>query len=187
MWNYRVVRKENKHTDPENKKERVHYTYAIHEAYYDENGYVGAITQDPVMPFGENIEELRHSWVIMAEAFGQPVLDYSNIPDAGYDIKKDPVRSELDKRLKELEAGNEEGIPWEQVKAELEIKWGPFDEEAYQRQETEERLEKERVHSETFVGAPTLEELIRKMCSDYQEYIQRDRAKNPWKYSSEND
>ena len=61
MWNYRVVRKKNKYIDPTNKKERIDYTYAIHEAYYDEKGHVGAITQEPVEPFGENIEELRHS------------------------------------------------------------------------------------------------------------------------------
>jgi hypothetical protein len=46
----------------------VDYTYAMHEAYYDKSGHVGAITQDPAEPFGENIEELRHSWVMMAEA-----------------------------------------------------------------------------------------------------------------------
>ncbi|MFH1951206.1 MAG: hypothetical protein ABIL06_06300 [Pseudomonadota bacterium] len=76
MWNYRVVRKKNTYIDPINRKERVDYTYAIHEAYYDENGHVGAITQDPVKPFGENMEEVRHSWVMMAEAFGQAVAHH---------------------------------------------------------------------------------------------------------------
>jgi hypothetical protein len=184
MWNYRVVRKKNTYIDPKNKKERVDYTYAIHEAYYDENGHVGAITQEPVEPFGENVEELRHSWVMMAEAFGQPVLDYSNIPEPGYDRKKDPIGSELDERLKEIEAGNKKGIPWEHVKMELEKKWGRFDEEEYRKQVDEERLEKERIHSEAFIGTPTLKELIKKMYSDYQEYIKRDSAENPWKYSA---
>ncbi len=80
----------------------MNYTYAIHEAYYDKNGHVGAITKDPVEPFGENIEELRHSWVMMAEAFGQPILDYDNIPEPGYERKEDPIGSELDERLKEF-------------------------------------------------------------------------------------
>jgi len=88
MWNYRVVRKKNTYIDPTSKKKRVDYTYAVHEPYYDENGHVGAITQEPVGPFGDNVEELRHSWVMMAEAFGQPVLDYDNIPEPGYDRKK---------------------------------------------------------------------------------------------------
>ena len=78
MWNYRVVRKKHTCVDSTDKKERVDYTYAIHEAYYDKKGHVGAITNDPVDPFGENIEELRHSWVMMAEAFGQPILDYDS-------------------------------------------------------------------------------------------------------------
>jgi hypothetical protein len=52
MWNYRVVRKKNANADAIDQKERVRHTYAIHEAYYDKNGHVGAITQDPVEPFG---------------------------------------------------------------------------------------------------------------------------------------
>jgi hypothetical protein len=46
-------------------------------------------------------------------------------------------------------------------------------------------LEKERIHREAFIGTPTLKELIKKMYSDYQEYIKCDRAENPWKYSAE--
>jgi len=184
MWNYRVVRKKNIYIDPTDKKERVDYTYAIHEAYYDKNGHVGAITQDPVEPFGENIEELRHSWVMMAEAFVRPILDYDNIPEPGYRRKEDPIGSVLDERLKEVEVGNKKGIPWEHVKRELEEKWGPFDEEGYRKQVEEERVEKERIHAEAFIGTPTLEELIKKIYFDYREFIQRDRAENPWKYSA---
>ncbi len=35
MWNYRVVRKKTVLKDPESKEERAHFTYAVHEAYYD--------------------------------------------------------------------------------------------------------------------------------------------------------
>jgi hypothetical protein len=184
MWNYRVIRKKNIYIDPTDKKERVDYTYAIHEAYYDKNGHVGAITHDPVEPFGENIEELRHSWVMMAEAFGQPILDYDNIPEPGYDRTEDLIGSVLDERLKEFESGNKKGIPWEHVKRELEEKWGPFDAERYKKQVEQERVEKERIHREAFIGMPTLRELIKKMSADYQEYIQSHRAENPWKYSA---
>jgi hypothetical protein len=183
MWNYRVVRKKNTYIDPKNEKERVDYTYSIHEAYYDENGYVGAITREPVEPFGDTVEELRHSWIMMAEAFGQPVLDYNNIPEPGYDRKKDPIGSTLHKRRKEIEARNRKGVPWENVKTELEKKWAPFDEDEYRKQADEERLEKERIHSEFFIGTPTLKELIKKMYADYQEYIQRERPENLRKYS----
>ncbi|MBM4331908.1 MAG: hypothetical protein FJ117_11940 [Deltaproteobacteria bacterium] len=181
MWNYRVVRKRNVYIDLTDQKERADYTYAIHEAYYDKNGHVGAITQDPVEPFGENIEELRHSWVMMVEAFGQPILDYDNIPEPGYERKEDPMGSVLDERLEEFEASNKTGVPWENVKRKLEKKWGPFDYEGCRKRIEEERVEKERIHSESFIGAPTLKELINKIHSDYQERIERDRTENPWK------
>jgi len=112
MWNYRVVRKRNVLADPAKKKERIHFSYAIHEAYYDNNGKVGLITQESINPFGDNIEELRHSWVMMAEAFGQSILDYDNIPEPGYERKKDPICAVLDERMKKLDAGDEQLIPW---------------------------------------------------------------------------
>ena len=184
MWNYRVVRKKSVDADAIDEKERANYTYAIHEAYYDKNGYVGAITQDPIEPFGENIEELRHAWVMMAEAFGQPILDHDNIPEPGYERKEDPMGSVLDERLKEVEAGDSKGIPWEHVKRDLEEKYGPFDEEGCSERVEEERVAKEKIHGEAFIGTPTLEELINKIYSDYREYIQRDRAENPWRYKA---
>jgi hypothetical protein len=156
MWNYRIVRKKNTYIDPKNEKERVDYTYSIHEAYYDENGYVGAITREPVEPFGDTVEELRHSLIMMAEAFGQPVLDYNNIPEPGYDRKKGPVESTLHKRTKDVKRG-------------LEKKWASFEEEEYRKQAEEERLEKERIHSEDFIGTPALKVLIKKLYADYQD------------------
>ena len=145
-------------------------TYAIHEAYYDKNGYVGTITQDPVGLAGENIEELRHSWVMMAEAFGRPILDHDHIPEPGYKREEDPIAAVLDARLKEPE----EGIPLEDVLKDLEKKFGPFDEEAFNKQVEEERLEKERIHGEVFVGTPSFRELIEKLCSDCREHVCRD-------------
>ncbi len=186
MWNYRVVRKKNANADAIDQKERVRYTYAIHEAYYDKNGHVGTITQDPIEPFGENIEELRHAWIMMAEAFGLPVLDFDTIPEAGYERKEDPIASVHDERLKEIEAGDIKGIPWEHVRRDLEEKYGPFDEEEYEKQVEAERVEKERINDEAFVGTPTLEELINKIYSGYREYVKRDRTENPWRHPTEN-
>jgi putative addiction module component (TIGR02574 family) len=177
-----VVRKKTVYQDSSSKKERINYTYAIHEAYYDKNGFAGAITTDPVEPFGETIEELRHSWVMMAEAFGKPILDYDKIPEPGYERREDPVASELDKRVKDFESDKTKGIPWEQVKKDLEEKFGPFDQDAYEKQIEDERLEKERYHSKAFIGIPAFEDLIKKIYTDYREYIKRDVAENPWKY-----
>ena len=186
MWNYRVVRKKNVTAVVIDKKERAHFTYAIHEAHYDNNGHVGAITQDPIEPFGENIEQLRHAWVMMAEAFGLPILDYDNIPEPGYERKEDPIGSVLDERLKELEIGYVKGIPWEDVKENLQEKYGPFDEEEHKKQVEEERIEKEKIHGEVFIGTSTLEELIDKIHADYRDYVKRDRIENPWRYTTEN-
>jgi hypothetical protein len=185
MWNYRVVRKRHIYVDPDGNKEKVSYTYAIHEAHYDKNGHVGAITQDPIEPFGDNIEELRHAWVMMAEAFGLPILDYDDLPEPGYDRREDPIASTLDERLKEMEAGEVEGIPWEDVKRDLEKKYGPLDEEAHEKQAEEERIEKEKIHAKIFVGLPTLQTLIDRVCSDYLEYMKRDGDENPWKYGAD--
>jgi hypothetical protein len=176
MWNYRVVRKKTVYQDSSSKKERINYTYAIHEAYYDKNGFAGAITTDPVEPFGETIEELRHSWVMMAEAFGKPILDYDMIPEPGYNREDDPVRSELDKSNKDIESDKAKGIPLEQVEKDLEEMFGFFDEDAYEKQIEDERLEKEQYHSKDFIGIPAFEDLIKKIYTDYREYIKR---KNP--------
>jgi hypothetical protein len=186
MWNYRVVRKKYVSPDTEDKNERVSYTYAIHDVYYDNNGHVGAITQDAVEPFGENIEKLRHTWVMMAEAFGLPILDFESIPEPGYERNEDPMASVLDKRIKEMETGKVKGISFEQVKKDLEEKFGPFDEEEYENQVEAERKEKEKIHGEAFVGTSPLEELIKKIYSDYLEYLERDQTENPWKYKTEN-
>ncbi len=179
MWNYRVVRKKNVDADAKDKMKRAYFTYAIHEAYYDRNGHVGAITQDPTEPFGENIEELRHAWVMMAEAFGQPILDYDNIPEPGYEREQDPMESGVDEILKEVEADDAKGIPLEHAKRDMEEKLSPFDEEGHEKRVEEERVEKEKIHCQAFIGTRTLEELINKIYSDYWEYVKRDRTENP--------
>ena len=163
MWNYRVVRRKHSYEDQESKKFSVYYTYAIHEAFYDDNGHVGMITQDPIEPFGDNIEELRHSWVMMAEAFGRPILDYDNIPEPG--CAPEDEEDEL--------------IPWEEVEKELEEEFGSFDEEQYRKDVENERLKKEKIHQENFIGEPTLEKLIGKIFSDYKQSIERDKVNKP--------
>jgi len=161
--------------DPENQRDRVDYSYAIHEAYYDNNGHVGAITQEALEVCGEDIEQLRHTWIMMAEAFGLPILDYDQIPEPGYDRKEDPLGSMLDERLKDRD---KEWIPWEQVKKDLEAKWGPFDSETYDREREVERLEKERIHEIRFIGTPSLDGLIEKIRADYREWIEEEQKRH---------
>jgi hypothetical protein len=179
MWNYRVVRKRTLLEDPKSKKERTYFTYAIHEAYYDKNGKAGSITQEAINPVGENIEELRHSWVMMAEAFGQSLLDYDNIPEPGYDRKENPIGTILDERIKKFEAGDEELIPWEEVKKKLEEKPGPFDEEKYEKEIEDGRKKKEKIHDDFFIGVSPLEKLIKNLYLDYKEFLIRDYREIP--------
>ena len=123
---------------------------------------------------------------MMAEAFGLRILDFENIPEPGYERKEDPMASVLDKRIKEMETGEVEGIPFEKVKRDLEEKFGPFDDKEYENRVEAERVEKEKIHGEAFVGKTPLEELIKKIYADYREYVEQDKTENPWKYKTEN-
>ena len=185
MWNYRVIRKRTVLANPKSKNKRTYFTYAIHEAYYDKKGKVGTITQESINPFGENVEELRHSWVMMAEAFGQSILDYDNIPEPGYERKEDPIGTVLDERMKKLETGDEELIPWDEVKRKMEEKYGHLDEEQYEKEVENERKEKEKIHADYFIGVSPLEKLIKNLHLDYKEYLIRDKAENPWNYKED--
>ena len=90
-WNYRIVRHK---TDmkawynerlmklPADQPEIV-YTYQIHEAYYDKQGKVHAITEEEVGPSGESLEELQASFELYKKALEKPVLDYDSIPEPG--------------------------------------------------------------------------------------------------------
>jgi len=166
-WNYRVVRKKHTWNDPTQNTEREDYSYAIHEAYYDDNGYVGAITQEPVAPYGDTVEELRHSWVMMVEAFGQPILDYENIPEPGYNRKNDPF-GPLPKEHAQDECVQD--IREKPDEPSLEDEGVSFDEAAYREQQEQERIETEQHHEKEFGGTPTIKQLIDKVYEDYNRW-----------------
>lgn len=112
MQNYRVVRKKSGYTESSLKnKGNIDYTYSIHEAYYDINGNVGAITQNAIELFGETVDDLWHSWLIMAEAFSKPVLDYERIPEPGYERELVLKGSKLEKLVQDQELRNILGVP----------------------------------------------------------------------------
>lgn len=82
-WNYRVVRR----ADETNR-----YSFAIHEAYYDDHGKVHSISQEPVEIHGESIDDARHDALMQAAAFTRPVLDYDKIPEPGAQHPDRPLR-----------------------------------------------------------------------------------------------
>ena len=66
-WNYRVIRS----------VEGGEPVYKIHEVYYDDNGHIEAWTEEPVLPYGEDLHELREDIHYFLQAFRQPVLEVS--------------------------------------------------------------------------------------------------------------
>ena len=78
-WNYRVVRKKY----PSQKLDsgvriKGYVTYGIFEVYYNSRDKPYLVTVDPVDPFGENLQELKACYEMMAEAFTKPVLKYED-------------------------------------------------------------------------------------------------------------
>jgi len=60
-----------------------------------------------------------------------------------------------------------------------------LDQEGYREQKERERIDKERLHDEVFLGTPSLKDLITKLYSDYQTWTERERNENPQKDSAE--
>ncbi len=88
-WNYRIVR----HRDPlpkylmlkKNKEHREKYYpkdyiewFAIHEAYYNKNGKMRAITEEPIKVMTDEFSKKEFKWVLskMRQAVDRPVIDF---------------------------------------------------------------------------------------------------------------
>ncbi|WP_428086493.1 hypothetical protein [Candidatus Thioglobus sp.] len=63
-WNYRIVSKDE--------------SFAIHEAFYDDDGKVETITQDPCSPSGETISELKEDLKYFEKSLSLPILNYTD-------------------------------------------------------------------------------------------------------------
>jgi hypothetical protein len=72
-WNYRVVRRQ--------WDEFGDSTYAFHEAYYTGDGVVESITENPVVPQGDNMEDLASELELMKAALNYPFLDYDELQE----------------------------------------------------------------------------------------------------------
>lgn len=78
-WNYRIAKRDYKN----DAGDIIETGYFFVEAYYDENGKVIAITENPQAAYGESLKELLENNVMFFEAFKAPVLDYDKIPEDG--------------------------------------------------------------------------------------------------------
>lgn len=80
MWNYRIVRRRIPIQESGNTRDK---TFGIHEAYYDKNGKVWAITEEQMCPVGDSRRDLEMCFEQMRQAFKRPVLKFEDIPEHG--------------------------------------------------------------------------------------------------------
>ena len=65
FWNYRIIKKISQEQP----------IYTIHEVYYGPDGKIEGWTVEPVLPCGEDVDELREDIFYFLQAFRQPVLE----------------------------------------------------------------------------------------------------------------
>jgi hypothetical protein len=72
-WNYRVIENES--------------MFHIHEVYYNDKGEIIAISEDPIAPAGETLEELKGDLKYYQQAVKRPILKKEEIKFADMDIE----------------------------------------------------------------------------------------------------
>ena len=125
------------------------------------------MTQHAVEPYGETIEELRHVWIMMAEAFGQPVLMYENIPEPGYDgtyeIRADEAEAE------HLANDETDDNGWKSMTSK--------EHSEYHAEQEDERRQCEQRHGQEFVGRHPLKSLLDAIYEDDMGWCERNRER----------
>jgi hypothetical protein len=163
-WNYRIARKRNERIYKD--KVKVHYDYFIVEAYYDSNGKVGMISQDPTSFYGENVEQLADGYDKCKAAFYAPILDYDNIPEPGYQESADPFNAALKNGnfLKKLEEDEEkeEFSPPEVTEKEMDDYDKECEDERVMKETLYNHLIREFIHEKKPNGSFRLTDLYKK-------------------------
>jgi hypothetical protein len=72
-WNYRVIENEG--------------MFHIYEVYWNDKGEITAISEDPIAPAGETLEELREDLKYYQQAIKRPILKKEEIKFADVDIE----------------------------------------------------------------------------------------------------
>lgn len=71
IWNYRVIEHDR--------------FFAIHEVYYNDKGDITAISEDPMEPSGQTLEELKGDLEYFLQVLNKPVLKKNKIKFAPMD------------------------------------------------------------------------------------------------------
>lgn len=72
-WNYRVIESED--------------MFHIHEVYYNNKGEITAISENPIAPAGETIEELKSALTYYQQAVKRPILKRKEIEFGDMEIE----------------------------------------------------------------------------------------------------
>jgi|NOAtaT_7_FD_contig_31_7940060_length_445_multi_2_in_0_out_0_1 hypothetical protein len=75
-WNHRVVRRtyHNTHMDDS-------MLYEIHEVYYNADGTVDGITEEPIRIREETIDDLRKTVERLTQCLTKPIIDYDTLQE----------------------------------------------------------------------------------------------------------
>lgn len=65
-WNHRIIKKLDS---------LANVYYEIHEVYYDNRGNPDGWTEDPVTPYGTNLEDLHADLAYLLNALDKPVME----------------------------------------------------------------------------------------------------------------
>jgi hypothetical protein len=75
-WNHRVVRRfyPNTHMDDS-------ILYEIHEVYYDKDGTIGSITEEPISIMEETVDDLKKTVERLTKCLESPIIDYDTLQE----------------------------------------------------------------------------------------------------------
>lgn len=90
-WNHRVFRTP-QYIDSAGNADG--YTYAVYEAYYNDNSEVIMRTFDPIIVYGETLEELVESYNLIKSAFQKPVLAAQAVDGEYQEVEPAPLTNE---------------------------------------------------------------------------------------------
>lgn len=75
-WNHRVVRRfyPNTHMDDS-------MLYEIYEVYYDKDGKINGLTEEPIRIREESMDDLRKTMERLTKCLEQPIIDYDTLQE----------------------------------------------------------------------------------------------------------
>lgn len=75
-WNHRVVRRiyPNTHMDDS-------MLYEIYEAYYDKDGNINGLTEEPIRIREETVDDLRKTIERLTKCLEYPIIDYDTLQE----------------------------------------------------------------------------------------------------------